>query len=216
MSKLLKIKIPNYTIGEELMNAISHGVGAVFGIVALVLMVNKAEGAKAETTVALFGSAIIITYTISCIYHALPRDLLGKKVMRVVDHCTVFLLVYGTYIPISLLGVGGKTGWLLFGFVGLVTLIGIVLTIIDIDKFNYPTIICHLLDGWSIVFAISHLINSLGKEGFIFLIVGGVAYSLGSILYAVGKKIRYIHGVFHIFTILGTFFHFWVVYMYLL
>ena len=112
--KKLNIKIPNYTLGEELFNSISHGFGAALFVLALILMVIKAHGALKETTVSLFGATMIVLYTISCIYHALSRNLEGKKVLRVIDHCNVFLLVYGTYIPISLVGVGGLTGLLLF------------------------------------------------------------------------------------------------------
>ena len=105
-----RIRIPDYTLGEELFNAISHGIGAGLSIAALVLMVIRAQGALAVTSVSLFGSAMILLYTISCIYHALSPRLKGKGVLRVIDHCNVFLLVYGTYIPASLLGVGGTAG----------------------------------------------------------------------------------------------------------
>ena len=105
--KKLNIRIPDYTLGEELFNSISHGIGAVFSIVALVLLVVKAHGVLAETAVSLYGSTMIVLYTISCIYHALSPNLEGKKVLRVIDHCNVFLLVYGTYIPAMLLGIGG-------------------------------------------------------------------------------------------------------------
>ena len=124
-------KKAKYTLGEELFNAISHGIGAIFSIVALVLIVVKANGALQEATTALFGTTMIILYVISCVYHALPASLEGKKVLRVIDHCNVFLLVYGTYIPISLAGVGGTTGLILFSIISITTLTGIIITAIN-------------------------------------------------------------------------------------
>ena len=212
----LNILIPDYTLGEEIVNAISHGLGAAFAIVALVLMAVKAEGALAETTSVLFGCSMILLYTISCIYHALSPKLESKKVMRVIDHCNVYLLVYGTYIPISLMGVGGTKGLILFFIVTAVTLFGIILTSVKIDKTETLQTICHLISGWSVIFVLSNLSKTLGTMGIVFLILGGVMYTIGSILYALGEKKRYMHSVFHLFCLLGTLFHFLCVYVCLL
>ena len=214
--KKLNIKIPKYSLGEELFNSISHGIGALAAVAYLVLMVIKARGPLAVTTVSLFGSAMIILYTLSCIYHALSPQLEGKKVLRVLDHCNVYLLVFGTYIPVALLGVGGALGWVLFGIVSLVTVLGIVFTSIGIDKFQVVEVICHLINGWSILFGISKLLNSMGNIGVLFLLIGGIVYTIGSILYGLGSKKKYIHSVFHIFCIIGTLFHFFAIYLYLL
>ena len=214
--KKLNILIPYYTLGEEIVNAISHGLGAIFAIVALVLMAVKAEGTLAETTSVLFGCTMILLYTVSCIYHALSPNIEGKKVMRVIDHCNVYLLVYGTYIPISLLGVGGTKGLILFLIVTAVTTFGIVLTSVKIDKTETLQTICHLISGWSVLFVISDLSKTLGAIGLVFLILGGVMYTVGSILYALGEKKRYMHSVFHFFCIFGTVFHFLCVYVCLL
>ena len=173
----LNIKLPNYTVGEEIFNSISHGIGAVFSIVALILMVVKAHGIINEATVSLFGVSMIILYVMSCIYHALPPSLEGKKVLRVIDHCNVFLLVYGTYIPMSLVGVGGKSGLALFIAITIITIIGVLLTAIKIDKTQVLQVICHLLSGWGALFFISQLKNSLGINGLILLIIGGVMYN---------------------------------------
>jgi len=212
----LNIRIPKYTIGEEIFNSVSHGIGAILSIVALILMVIKANGALAETTVAIFGSTMIILYTISCIYHALSCKLEGKKILRILDHCNVYLLVYGTYIPISLLGIGGTLGWILFGFVSVITLIGIILTSIKIDQFQLLEVICHLLNGWSVLIGIPKLLQTINLSGLFFLILGGVMYTLGSILYGIGANKKYMHSVFHIFCLFGTFFHFWTIYCYVL
>ena len=214
--KKLNIKIPNYTLGEELFNSISQGIGAALAVAALVLMVVKAHNPLPETTVSLFGATMIILYTMSCIYHALSPNLEGKKVLRVIDHCNVFLLVFGTYIPVSLLGVGGAKGWILFGVIGAFTIIGIVFTAINVDKYKVIATICHVINGWSILIGIPELINNAGHEGLLFMILGGVMYTIGSVLYGLGSKKKYMHCIFHVFCLLGTFFHFWSIYMYLI
>ena len=169
--KKLNIKIPKYTLGEEIFNSISHGTGALAAVAYLVLMVIKARGPLAVTTVSLFGSAMIILYTLSCIYHALSPQLEGKKVLRVLDHCNVYLLVFGTYIPAALLGVGGALGWVLFGIVAAVTVLGIVFTSIGIDKFQVVEVICHLINGWAILFAVPQLLKTIGGYGVLFLLL---------------------------------------------
>ena len=214
--KKINIKIPNYTLAEEIINSITHGIGALLSIVCLVLMVVKAIGVKEEVCVSLFGASMIILYTISCIYHALSKNLEGKKILRVLDHSNVYLLVYGTYIPISLIAVGGKIGWLLFSFVSFITLVGITLTCIKMDKFQVLEVICHLLNGWSILFGINKIIFSMGKIGLLYLLLGGIMYTIGSVLYGIGSNKKYMHSVFHIFCLLGTMFHFFAIYLYLL
>ena len=136
--------------------------------------------------------------------------------MRVIDHCNVFLLVYGTYIPIALIGVGGIKGLILFIIISIVTLIGIILTSIKIDKTQVLQVICHLINGWGALVVIPSLIDSLGVIGVLFLVIGGIMYSIGSLLYVIGRKRKYMHSIFHVFCLLGTLFHFLCVYLFLL
>lgn len=210
------VRIPSYTLGEELFNSISHGIGAMLSIAALVLMTVWAHGAITITSVSLFGSALIILYTISCIYHALSPRLKGKRVLRIIDHCNVFLLVLCTYIPVSLIGVGGALGWVLFGIVCFFAILGIVLTAVNLERFQVPAVICHLVSGWSILIGVPGLLRTMGGKGLFFLILGGVLYSVGAVLYRIGAKKKYGHCVFHIFCLAGSFFHFWCVFRYLL
>ena len=211
-----EISIPSYSLGEELFNAISHGFGALLSIAALVLMLIRARNALEVTTAAIFGTSMIFLYSISCVYHALSPGLRGKKVLRVLDHCSVFLLVFGTYIPASLLGVSGVRGWLLFGLVAFFTALGIVFTALDLERYQLAAVICQLLSGWSILMGVSNLRAALGLQGLIWMIAGGVMYSIGAILYGIGKNRKYCHSVFHVFCLLGTFCHFWAIYKYLL
>ncbi len=208
--------IPSYTLGEELINSISHGIGALLAVAALVLMLVKSNRALEYVTCSIFGTAMIVLYTISSIYHALSPKISAKKVLRVLDHCNVYMLVFGTYIPISLLGIGGTKSILLVTFVGIVTLTGIILTNINIDKFQVSSAICHLLNGWSAVFGISELYQNTGTYGVVFLVLGGVMYTIGAVLYGIGAKYKYMHSIFHFFCIAGTFFHFLCIYLYIL
>lgn len=213
------IKIPNYSLGEELVNSISHGLGAIFGIVALILLIIKAVKYSTPigiVSVSIFASTMILLYTMSCIYHALSKKVKGKKVLRVLDHCNVFLLVFGTYIPVSLVGVRGTLGWILFGIVATVTITGIVFSSIDVDKYTVLEVICHLVNGWSILLGINSLISHCGIGSVIFMIAGGLMYSLGAILYLIGAKKKYIHCVFHFFCLAGTILHFIAIYGYII
>lgn len=213
-----RISIPSYTLSEELINSISHGIAAAFSIWGLVMLIIKAsnEGAMAVTTVTLFGATMILLYTISCIYHALSPRIIGKKVLRVIDHCNVFLLVFGTIIPIALVGMKGVCGWVYFCIVGFVTLLGIIFSAVDVDKNEKIEVVCHLVNGWSAVLLIKPLIAGVGVAGLIFIILGGVMYSIGALLYGLGSKKKYMHSVFHFFCIAGSIFHYLAIYLYVL
>lgn len=209
-----KITIPKYTLGEELVNAISHGVGAGLAIAALVLLIIRANSAIGVVTGVIYGSIMIILYIISCIYHALSPRLTGKKVFRVLDHCNVLLMVAGTYTPICLSMLGGTLGWTVFGIVWAVTIIAIVFNCIDIDKYKKLCIALNLVVGWAALLIIKPLIESCPMNGLILLIAGGVVYSIGAILYGLGKKKRYMHSVFHFFVIGASVLHFFMIYLY--
>ena len=213
-----RISVPSYTLCEELVNSISHGVAAAFSIWGPVMLIIKASkvGAMAVTTVTLFGTTMILLYTISCIYHALSPRITGKKVMRVIDHCNVFLLVFGTIIPIALVGMKGICGWIYFGIVGFITLLGIIFSAIDVEKNEKIEVVCHLVNGWSAVLFIKPLIAGVGVTGLILIILGCVMYSIGALLYGLGSTKKYMHSVFHFFCIFGTIFHYIAIYLYVL
>ena len=210
------ITIPNYSLGEEIFNAISHGIGGLLSVIALIMMLLKAKTPLAIVSVSVFGFAMIVLYVISCVYHALSKRVKGKKVLRVIDHCNVFFLVLGTYVPVSLLGVGGWLGWTLLGVVFAFAATGISLNGVNVEKFKVSSVICHLVCGWSILFGVPALLQSIGQAGVYWLVAGGAAYTIGSILYGIGSKKKYIHSVFHIFCLIGTACHFWAVYRFLL
>lgn len=214
MVKLEKISIPNYTLGEELMNAISHGVGALLSIAGLVLLAVKSSTAIATVSSVLYGSIMIVLFTISCVYHALSPRLKGKKVLRVIDHCNVLMMVAGTYLPISLSLFGGALGWGLFGFVWALTIPVVVLTAVNVDKFSVLSVIDNLVLGWGILLLIGPLRSVCPLKGIWLLVGGGVAYTVGSVLYGLGAKKKWFHSIFHFFVLLGALLHFFFIYFY--
>ena len=209
-----KIKIPKYTLGEELINSISHGIGAGLAIAALVLCLIKANNAWSIVSTAIYGSLMIILYIISCIYHALSPRVKGKKVLRVIDHCNVFLMLAGTYMPICLSLLNKTLGWVVFGIVWLITIIAIVFNAINVDKYQIASVVCHLLLGWGSLILINPLVKASSMHAVWILIIGGIIYTIGSILYGIGRKIPYMHSIFHFFVIAGSIFHFFFIYLY--
>ena len=214
MVKLEKISIPNYTLGEELVNAISHGVGALLSIAGLVLLAVKSSTVIATVSSVLYGSIMIVLFTISCVYHALSPRLKGKKVLRVIDHCNVLMMVAGTYLPIALSLFGGTLGWELFGFVWALTIPVVVLTAVNVDKFSVLSVIDNLILGWGILLLIGPLRSVCPLEGIWLLVGGGVAYTVGSVLYGLGAKKKWFHSIFHFFVLLGALLHFFFIYFY--
>lgn len=213
-----RISLPDYTLGEELISAVSHGLGAAFGIVALILCVKKAISSGSSLEIvsgSLYGSMLILLYTMSTIYHALKRNK-AKRVFRVFDHCTIFLLIAGTYIPIVLVGIGGVWGWTYFGTVSAAAVLGIVFNAISVERFRIFSMICYLAMGWVIVFGARPLAASVAPEAIKLLLAGGIVYTAGAVLYGVGSKMRYLHSIWHFFVLGGSVLHFVMIYGYIL
>jgi len=209
MKNCKKIKIPDYTLGEEIVNAITHGLGAIFGIVALTVLLikNNYNNLISSLCFSVYGSSLIILYTASTLYHALKVSR-AKAIFRKLDHCSIFLLIAGTYTPISGLLIGGVTGIIVLACIWATAILGVVLNAINVNKFAKFSFACYLLMGWSVVFVIKPLIQVLSGLQALWLIIGGAAYTLGAILYLLGKKAKYIHGVWHLFVLLGSVSHF--------
>ncbi len=216
-AKREKIGLPDYWLSEELISAISHGAGAALAISALVLCVVRAAGSGAFSVVSacIYGSSMILAYLISCIYHALARNR-GKKVFRVLDHCSIFLLIAGTYTPFTLLPLRGAVGWTLFGVVWGLAVLGIAFDAIDLERFSKPAFVVYLLMGWCIVLVFPVLWARVPSRCVGLLLAGGVAYTLGAVLYGIGSKVRYIHSVWHFFVLAGSIVHFFSIYLYIL
>ena len=215
-------ELPKYTKGEEIFNAVSHIVGGAFGIAALVLGVIFAviySNAYGVVSMALFGSTLILLYTMSAIYHFL-RPNKAKKLFRIFDHCTIFLLIAGTYTPFCLITLREVSyiGWVLFGVVWVLAILGVVFNAINMHHPVIKTLsmICYLGMGWCVILAIDTLLSNLATGGFVFLLLGGISYTIGAIFYGFGKKCKYIHSVWHLFVLLGSVLHFFSVLFYVI
>lgn len=204
--------LPKYSLSEEIMSAITHGAGVGLAIAGMiVLLAFGHHDPLTVVSVSVFGAAMIMLYSVSTLYHALGVNR-GKKVFRVLDHCTIFLLIAGTYTPISLLCFGGATGWLIFGIVWGVAVLGVVLNAIDLRRFAKFSMACYIDLGWLVIFFFKPLIEHLDQTSVLFLIIGGVLYTVGAAVYGTGKKIKYMHSVWHLFVLGGTIFHYFVIY----
>lgn len=217
-AKQHRISIPKYTLGEELMNSITHGIGALLGVAAMVLCIVKScsplDGYKLASSI-VFGLTTVLLYLMSCLYHALKVNR-AKRVFRVIDHCTIFLLIAGTYTPYTLITLRGITGWILFGVVWGVGILGIVLNAVSLRRFAKLSVACYIVLGWVVIFASKQLLSSLDGNGLWLLLAGGIAYTIGAVLYGIGSKKRYFHSVFHFFCLFGTALHFLSIYFYVL
>ncbi len=213
-----KITIPKYSLGEEIMSAVTHGVGALLSIVALVLCVLFS--AHNESTVGvissiIYGITLIILYTMSTLYHSLAVNN-AKRVFRIIDHCSIYLLIAGTYTPFTLITLPKPLGYYLFALVWGIAILGIVLNAINLKKYKIISFISYLVLGWVIVFCYQPLKDNLDYSGILLLVAGGVVYTLGSIFYGFGKNVKYFHSIFHLFVLLGSILHFFAILLYVI
>ena len=218
-TKLTDRALPDYSRGEEIMNMVTHIVGGAFGVLALVLCVVKAAiygSAVNVVSCAVYGVALIALYTMSSVYHGLFPGT-GKKVMQVIDHCTIYFLIAGTYTPIVLGPIRTlypAVGWGLFAAEWALAILAAVLTAIDLRNYRVFSMICYIAMGWGIIFFLPQAVAAVGLAGFLLLLTGGVAYTVGAILYGIGAKRHWMHSVFHIFVVLGSVLQFFAIYLY--
>ncbi|NLJ30507.1 MAG: hemolysin III family protein [Clostridiales bacterium] len=207
-----ELLLPSYSLPEELISAITHGIGVGLSIAGLaVLLVFGHHDALTMASVFVFGVTMILLYLVSTLYHGLGVNR-AKRVFRVLDHCTIFLLIAGTYTPISLVCFGGATGWLIFDIVWGVAVLGIILNAIDLKRFTKLSMACYIGLGWLVVFFFKPLLERLDSTSIVLLIAGGVIYTVGAVIYGVGKKVKYMHSLWHFFVMGGTIFHYFVIY----
>lgn len=220
-TKLKNRSLPDYTKGEEIFNMVSHIVGGALGIVTTVLCVTFAAirgNVFGIVCGAIFGVSMILLYTMSSIYHGLRRNK-AKKVFQILDHCSVFVLIAGTYTPFSLCVLreySNALGWTVFGVIWGLAALGITLNAIDLKRYNVISMILYLGMGWCIIFTAKTVYGFIGLAGFLLLLFGGISYTVGAILYGLGRKHRYMHSVFHLFVLAGTLLHFLCVLLYVL
>lgn len=220
-TKLSERRLPDYSKGEEIMNMVTHIVGGALGVVVLILCVIRAavRGGWVDVMGAvIYGVSMITLYTMSSVYHGL-RPGTAKKVMQVLDHCTIYFLIAGTYTPIVLTAlrpVYPVLGWGLFAFEWAMAALGASLNAVDLKKYRVFSMCCYIGMGWAVILSVGKVIERLGIAGFVYLLLGGIAFTVGAVLYGVGAKKHWMHSVFHIFVVIGTLLQFVAIYVYVL
>ena len=214
--------LPIYTKGEEIFNMTSHIVGGALGIVAIVLCIVFAAvhgNGYGVVSGAIYGVTMIILYTMSSIYHGLKPERKSKKVFQVLDHCSIFLLIAGSYTPFALVSIrenDAVAGWAIFVVIWALAIIGIILNSIDLKRYKIFSMICYLAMGWCIIVKANLLPQILGTTGLILLVSGGIVYTIGAIFYGLGKKRKYMHSIFHLFILLGSLLQFFCILLYVM
>lgn len=211
-----------YSLGEEIANSITHGIGALFSIVALTVMVVFAAlfgNVWQVISVSIYGGTLVLLYTMSTLYHAFTSEKV-KKIFKIFDHASIYLLIAGTYTPFTLvvLRENGLTGWIIFILIWLLALIGITVSSIFIGKMKILSTLAYILMGWVVVFAMPDLFRVMKESGTLpglyWLAAGGAAYTLGAVFYIF--KVKYFHFIWHLFVLTGSVFHFISVMFYVL
>ena len=222
--KRIKLKdriLPSYSKGEEIMNMVTHIVGGGMGILGALLCLARVipSGSVLDLVGTLvYNITMIVLYTVSSVYHGLHKNT-AKKVMQIIDHCTIYFLIAGTYTPILLSGfvpVYPMIGWGMLGIQWALCALAATLTAIDLKKYNIFSMICYIGMGWGIIFFIPQCIAVMTSAGFYLLLSGGIAYTIGAILYGIGVKSPWMHSVFHIFVVIGSIIQFLAIFFYLL
>jgi hemolysin III len=207
----------DYSHAEEIANAVTHGLGALLSIVALVLMVVYAArngDAWHITSVSIYGASLILLYTVSMLYHGISSQPLKHRLQQL-DHATIFLLIAGTYTPFTLVSLRGPWGWSLFGLVWGIALIGIVLELGWTHRYPRLSLAMYLGLGWIVIIAIKPMLSHVDPGGLVLLLLGGLSYSLGVFFY-VRRRMTYHHAIWHLFVMGGSVLHFFSVFYYVI
>ena len=210
-----KIRRPQ-TRGEEIANTVSHGLGALLalaGAAPLAVRGILSGSFKTGFSMVAYGVSLVLLYTASAVYHA-ARDPKIKRALRIMDHCSIFVLILGTYVPMSLLVVGGRTGWMLFLTNTTLAAIGITLNAIDLKRFDKMSLALYALMGWLVVLAMRAIIDTLPPFGLGLLVAGGVAYTAGIVFYK--SQGKYMHFVWHLFVLAGSILQYFCIALYCL
>lgn len=210
-------ELKHYTPREERINISTHAVGLALSLVALVLLLGRANQHGNPWYVVgfgIFGASMIMLYISSTLYHSAKTPVIRAR-LRILDHASIYVLIAGTYTPFTLITLNGTSGWILFAATWSMALTGIILKLFFTGKYDRISTLMYVLMGWLVVFAIGPLIENFPTNGLLWLFAGGAAYTSGAVIYSI-KKIRFNHAIFHIFVLLGSFSHFISVYFYVL
>lgn len=202
------------SVGKEIGNAITHGVGAGLSVAGTVLLILRSipYGARGIVGACLYGASLILLYLASCLYHSLARNR-AKAVFRKLDHCSIFILIFGTYVPAAWQLFGTALGWVVFGIIGASCTVGIALNGVSIEKFDKFSQILYIVAGWAIIVTTPLVYKEVGVGGMALLLSGGIAYTAGTWFFRRDKK-GINHAIWHGFVILGSVLHYFFVYFY--
>ena len=218
-TKLKDRILPSYRHGEDIFNMVSHIVGGAFGIAYLVLAVIFSALHRdpwAVVSSAIYGASTVFLFTMSSVYHGV-RPIMARRVLQVIDHCTIYFMIAGTYTPFTLCVLrraSAPLGWTIFGIIWGFAALAITLNAIDLKRYQRFSMICYLGMGWCIVFTLKPLLEAIGAAGGALLFGGGVLYTVGAVLYGIGKRRPYAHALFHVFVVLGSLAHFFCIFFY--
>lgn len=205
-----------YSVKEEIANSVSHGLGMIFGIVGLVLLLVQAVNAKADAlsivSLSIYGGSMILLYLASTLYHAIPFER-AKRALKTFNHCAIFLLIAGTYTPFLLISLRTPLAITLMVIIWLLALMGIAAKIVFVYRFKKLSLITYLTMGWLSLIVIYQLAMALSTGGLVLLALGGLIYSIGVVFY-VNKRIPYNHAIWHLFVLGGSICHFCAIYFY--
>lgn len=216
-----RTQLPDYTRGEEITNMVTHIVGAAFAVAAIPLLVIVAalhHNPWAIVSGAIYGVTLLIMFTISSVYHGLHSGK-AKRVMRIIDHCDIYFLIAGTYTPILLSAIrliNPAMAWTVFGVEWALAVTAVTLNAIDLKRFEKVSMVCYIGMGWCVVAVLQVTIQAVTVNGFLLLLFGGIAYTVGAVLYGIGKKVRYMHSVFHVFVLIGSVLQFLTIILYVM
>ena len=217
MKKNMTCITPHYSMGEEIFSAVSHGIGAGLALVGygymLALTVHYGT-LRATAAVSIYCLTLFAMFICSTCYHALPYPT-AKHVLRILDHCAIYLLIAGTYTPFTMLILSPVFGWTIFAIIWLAAIVGIVLNAVDLARYARVSVACYVAMGWAIVFCLKPLLASLPVGGVALLALGGLFYT-GGVFFYVNKRRRYFHPVWHLFVLAGAIAHFYAVLLYVL
>lgn len=210
-----KKQAPSYTLGEEIFNSISHGVGVLVGISALVLLIVfsciKGSGYSLAAGI-VYGVSLIVLYSMSMVYHIVQGEK-AKAVLRIFDHCSIFVLIAGTYTPYMLVSLEKPLGWVMFGIIWGMAVFGILLNALNLEKFKKISMVCYIVMGWAIIFTIKPILEAIALPGFLLLLLGGIIYTAGIFFYR-AKNHKYMHSVWHLFVLGGSICHYLSILLY--
>ena len=206
----------HYSDTEERLNVLTHGFGLLMSLIGVFFLLKKGlsySGFWQQISFVIYGISMVILYAASTFYHAAKEPKLRRK-LNIFDHAAIYVLIAGSYTPFCLVVLPEQTGWYMFIFVWLFALTGVILKLFFTGRFDKLSTALYLIMGWQVVFLIKPLVNNLSSEGLIYLIAGGLFYTIGAIFYSIGK-IKYNHAIFHVFVLLGSCSHFITIYLYI-